>query len=134
VFSLAVLDLDRFKQYNDTLGHEAGDAVLKQIAVLLTEQLRSADSVFRYGGEEFACLLPMTGAEGARHAVERLCSSVLEVGTPHPGNPPFDRVTVSAGFASFDPAEPVSRDELFRMADAALYRAKREGRNRAIAA
>jgi two-component system chemotaxis response regulator CheY len=133
-FSLALIDLDRFKHYNDLLGHEAGDKALKAVASIISKELRSADSVFRYGGEEFACLFPMTGPEGAQVAVDRLRKKIYDAAIPHPGNPPYERVTISLGYAGFDPSNPIPRDELFRRADRALYTAKNQGRNRTAAA
>jgi diguanylate cyclase (GGDEF)-like protein len=117
---MALLDLDFFKQFNDLNGHPAGDSHLKEVAALWRERLRSADLVARYGGEEFAVLLTATDALQAREVIETLRDCV-----------PLDQ-TVSAGIAQWDGAE--SGLELFARADAALYEAKRSGRDRTVAA
>jgi diguanylate cyclase (GGDEF)-like protein len=117
---MALLDLDFFKQFNDLNGHPAGDSHLKEVAALWRERLRSADLVARYGGEEFAVLLTATDAFQAREVIETLRDCV-----------PLDQ-TVSAGIAQWDGAE--SGLELFARADAALYEAKRSGRDRTVAA
>jgi len=126
---LAIADIDRFKQYNDRFGHEAGDLALRAVAKVLDGSLRTSDSVFRYGGEEFACLMPMTDEEGVRTAVERLRVRVAGESIFNPCNPPHNLVTVSIGYACFDPREPGKRSELFRQADLAMYAAKQAGRN-----
>jgi diguanylate cyclase (GGDEF)-like protein len=114
----ALLDLDRFKEFNDLNGHAAGDMHLKEAASLWRTRLRSADLIARYGGEEFAVLLPGTDAPQAQKAIENLRASVPS------------RETVSAGIAQWDGAE--SGAELLSRADRALYQAKRNGRNRTI--
>ncbi len=117
---VALLDLDFFKQYNDLNGHPAGDTHLKEVASLWRSRLRSADLIARYGGEEFAVLLTATDAEQAAQVIETLRSCV-----------PRDE-TVSAGIAQWDGTE--SGAELLARADQALYRAKRAGRDQAVAA
>jgi len=131
LFTLAIADVDHFKDYNDQFGHDAGDKVLCEVASILVKTLRLADAVFRYGGEEFACLLPMAGRAGAGSATARLRKAVADAGIEHPGNAPFGVVTVSIGYASLEPGDPADKDELFRRADRALYQAKGAGRNRA---
>lgn len=128
--SVIMLDMDHFKQLNDTYGHQAGDAALKATALLLREQLRNVDMVFRYGGEEFVLVLSNTGpaataivAERIRAAIQNLCFLV--------GDRPV-RLSASLGYATFRWSE--SPDELLQRADQALYQAKREGRNRLCAA
>ena len=126
--SLLMLDLDEFKRVNDVHGHPAGDAVLKEMARVLKETLRTVDSVGRYGGEEFVIILPHTSPEEARATGERIrrkvASHVFWVG-PKPLN-----VTVSVGVASYPTSTVDSAESLLREADAALYRAKEAGRNR----
>jgi diguanylate cyclase (GGDEF)-like protein len=129
--SLLYFDIDRFKDINDTHGHEGGDFVLQQMARLASSSLRSIDTLGRYGGEEFVALLPETDAEAAWRAAERLRESVAAGAFPVGGGTEV-HVTVSIGVSSY-PADGVSRRMLLRSADAALYRAKRLGRNRACA-
>jgi diguanylate cyclase (GGDEF)-like protein len=117
---LALLDLDRFKAFNDHYGHQAGDELLALAATAWRPELRSTDTLARYGGEEFAVLLPHSDLEGARIVVERLLAVV-----------PLDQ-TASAGIALWDGLE--SSAELLARADAALYEAKRAGRARALLA
>ena len=118
-FSLVLVDLDRFKQINDTLGHDHGDEVLRRVARFLVEGVRREDVVARWGGEEFALLLPSTRASDALRLAERLRQALedLDLG-----------VTASFGVAEYLPGE--SEEALFRRADQALYRAKERGRNR----
>ncbi|MCC6177513.1 MAG: GGDEF domain-containing protein [Chloroflexi bacterium] len=129
--SLLMIDADRFKVVNDTYGHPGGDAVLKALADCLVRNFpRKSDLVARYGGEEFAAILPDTSAQNSRRLAERLVHSVRELQVPH-GNA-LIRVSISVGVAELGRGEPV-QDWLAR-ADQALYRAKAEGRNRAIEA
>ncbi|MBE3135512.1 MAG: diguanylate cyclase [Acidobacteria bacterium] len=130
MFSLAMIDIDFFKRYNDTFGHGAGDTVLRSIAQLLKHTARPSDLVFRYGGEEFVCLFPETDADGALAAAIRLHDAVATAGIPHPGNQPAGVVTVSVGLATFSPDPAHSAAALLRSADDALFSAKRGGRNR----
>ena len=130
LLSVIMLDMDHFKRLNDTYGHQAGDAALKATALLLKEQLRNIDMVFRFGGEEFALVLSNTGHEAAavvaeriRAAIENLCFLVGER-TVH--------LSASLGYATYQPGE--SPEELLQRADQALYQAKRDGRNRLCAA
>ncbi len=125
-FSLILIDLDKFKQINDTLGHDSGDLVLGWMGRLLTEHTRQADSAYRIGGEEFAVLCPSSEGEVAARAAERLVSIVAQA------KPPLSAeltVTMSAGYASC-PAIARTPDEIFQQADRALLRAKADGRNR----
>ena len=126
--TVAMIDLDRFKEVNDRHGHQSGDAVLKSLARLLRERLRSADSIGRYGGEEFLAILPDTDAEGARKVLEDIRRAFAAIEHESGGSGQAFRVTLSAGLA-------VCRDcpgatELTEAADRALYRAKENGRNR----
>ena len=122
-FTVLLADVDRFKQYNDTHGHLAGDAALVKIAEVFRQTTRAVDCVARYGGEEFVVLLPETAAEQAAETAERIRARVaaeaLAGGT----------ITLSVGIAAF-PAHGDSPESMIAAADRALYRAKREGRNR----
>src|SRR5262245_3369087 len=126
--SLLMIDIDRFKAVNDELGHPAGDYVLREVARILKAALGAVDSVGRYGGEEFACLLPQTSHEDALQTAERLRNAIAEhsfrVGNRECG------VTVSVGVASYPSPRVDSPGALVREADKALYRAKEMGRNR----
>ena len=123
-----MIDIDNFKQINDTHGHLVGDRVLKQLANLLKREQRSVDIVARYGGEEFVVLLPETTAAESRNFAERILRRVATHDFGEPAKPV--RVTISVGIASF-PDERVSDGEsLLRLADTHLYRAKSDGRNR----
>jgi diguanylate cyclase (GGDEF)-like protein len=121
--SLIMLDLDRFKHLNDSAGHDAGDAALRKLADCFRHELRGADSAARFGGDEFALILPQAQSDGAMFIAERLRVRIQEIVIPGFGN-----LTTSIGVASF-PLHGSTRTELFRAADAALYAAKREGRN-----
>ena len=124
--SLLMLDVDHFKAVNDHFGHQAGDVVLQRVAKRLDEASRAGDLPGRYGGEEFAVLLPDTDAEAAIMVAERLRSAVAE-DTEAPV------VTVSVGVATF-PNDAMDADGLVRAADAALYASKRGGRDRVTSA
>ncbi|MBM7060832.1 GGDEF domain-containing protein [Pseudomonas sp. UL073] len=124
--SLLMLDLDHFKQINDTHGHSVGDEALKAVAVALKSQLRNIDMVFRFGGEEFLILLSSTSREGAAMVGERLRHAVLSLQCAVQER--RLELSVSLGCATLLPGE--SADSLLRRADGALYVAKREGRNR----
>lgn len=122
--SLLMLDLDRFKQLNDSVGHDAGDDALRQLADCFRQELRGVDSAARFGGDEFALILPQAYSEGALVVAERLRGRIEQIQIPGFGN-----ITASIGIASF-PADAPARAELVSAADAALYTAKRTGRNR----
>ncbi|HWM09925.1 MAG TPA: response regulator [Solirubrobacteraceae bacterium] len=125
-YCVALFDIDDFKGVNDASGHVAGDSILRAVAQALERQIRTGDAVYRYGGEEFLVLLPEQTIDSALLAAERLRAAVEALALPHPGG---GVVTVSAGVAGT--AERGCRpDELFKLADEALYRAKDRGRNR----
>lgn len=131
--SLILLDVDHFKRYNDTFGHQGGDACLKTIASALTISChRSADHVARYGGEEFAAILPGTTANGALKLAERIRADVAALDLPHPGNDGVGRVSISLGVATMVPDRTHELNELVEAADRALYAAKGAGRNRSL--
>ena len=121
-----MIDIDFFKKVNDTYGHASGDAVLRTVASIIKEHLRESDIPSRYGGEEFAVLLPYTHIEEAKIVGERLRKAVET--TPIPIDKKNINVTISMGLAEFDVKE--SGEELFKRADSALYEAKEGGRNR----
>jgi diguanylate cyclase (GGDEF)-like protein len=123
--SVVLCDIDRFKQVNDTYGHERGDAVLRDVAYELRKSLRSFELVYRHGGEEFLVLMPGADLGEASEVAERLRANVAE------GRPGGLVLTMSAGVASGSGAE-LRYDELFRAADAALFEAKRSGRDRVV--
>ncbi|HUG52948.1 MAG TPA: GGDEF domain-containing protein, partial [Vicinamibacteria bacterium] len=126
-FSVLMIDVDHFKRINDDHGHQAGDAVLREVSHLLRDTLRTVDSVGRYGGEEFVALLPHTGAEEARQTADRLRQKV-QARTFTAGGREV-RVTVSVGVATSPMPGVDSAAALVREADKALYRAKGGGRN-----
>lgn len=121
--SLALLDVDRFKAYNDDYGHPAGDEVLRRVAAILRETTRSYDLVARYGGEEFALLLPATDRDGALVIAERCRRALQRAPWPQRG------ITASVGTATATSQHKMAAD-LLAAADDALYRSKQSGRNR----
>lgn len=121
-----MVDIDFFKKVNDTYGHASGDAVLRTVASIIKEHLRESDIPSRYGGEEFAVLLPYTHIEEAKIVGERLRKAVEM--TPIPIDKKNINVTISMGLAEFNPQE--TGEDLFKRADSALYEAKESGRNR----
>ena len=132
--SIMMLDVDRFKSYNDTYGHQKGDAVLQEVAKMLTNSMkRPADLVARWGGEEFVALLPTTSAEGAVKVAEQIRAKVEESKVPcFDGN--TASVTISIGLYSLVPTQNSSMNDFISKADTALYDAKKKGRNRVCSA
>ena len=120
--SVILLDIDHFKKFNDTYGHQTGDAVLKSVSDILRQSLRQTDTAGRYGGEEFLLILPNTDHAGTMELAERI-RHLMET-TPHTSA--GLKVTISAGVASRDDQKP---NELIQQADARMYEAKRNGRN-----
>jgi diguanylate cyclase (GGDEF)-like protein len=128
--ALIMADADGFKQYNDLYGHPAGDRCLRVIATALTGACRPSDTVGRYGGEEFAVLLPNTSIDAALTVAQRMLTRVRELNLEHTGNPQ-GFVSISLGVAAFIPSsQETTAEDLVEAADHALYRAKREGRDR----
>lgn len=126
--SLIMLDLDYFKEVNDTYGHRIGDIVLQKISALIMNQVRISDLVSRYGGEEFAIILPETDLKDAAVLAERIRSSVEQ--NEIRIDSAVIKVTISSGVATYLPVSKIStKSELLDAADAALYASKRSGRN-----
>jgi two-component system chemotaxis family response regulator WspR len=127
--SLIMIDVDKFKNYNDLLGHDAGDTILKLVAKTAVECIeRSTDLVARYGGEEFAIILPGTTIHGAETVGERVRASIEALNIEHPGSP-YGKLTVSVGVATMFPSAEHSPRDLIVAADEMLYSAKHDGRN-----
>ena len=127
--SVAMIDIDHFKGYNDHYGHGGGDECLRLVATSLAEGVRNTDYVARYGGEEFMVILPETELAGARIVAERVRAAVEALAEPHAAAP-RGIVTVSIGIAAVPPTLDHSAEDLVKIADGQLYEAKREGRNR----
>lgn len=126
--SLLMIDIDGFKAFNDALGHQAGDASLRDVASVIDDAVkRAGDIVARYGGEEFAVLLPDTDTPGAAALAERIRHAIEEKNIWHPARQ--RSLTVSVGVATTKGSEESEPSSLVRAADAALYRAKKDGRN-----
>jgi len=127
--SLALLDIDFFKRFNDSYGHKAGDRVLQLVAKALQDRLRQTDFIARFGGEEFVVLLPETSPEVAKEVLDDLRSHIRKLPFHFRGEPVF--VTFSAGVAGFEPDD--QSDSVFDRADRALYQAKNSGRDQICA-
>ncbi|KJS03928.1 MAG: hypothetical protein VR68_00060 [Peptococcaceae bacterium BRH_c4a] len=126
--SLAMIDIDNFKVINDTFGHQAGDAVLKEVAGIVTQSLRDSDCICRYGGEEFAVIMPETSKEKALEVMERVRSRVEMASVPRNETDHLN-ITISVGVASY-PQDCDSSETLISHSDTALYAAKRSGKNK----
>jgi len=124
IYSLIMLDVDLFKAYNDTYGHLAGDQVLRKIGECIVDSIRTVDTAFRYGGEEFTVILPESHLDDAYKVAERI-RQIIESKMSSSAMP----ITVSLGVATW-PSDGLMREEVIACADAALYRAKQTGRNR----
>lgn len=131
--SVILCDIDFFKPYNDTYGHQTGDECLKKVArTIQAAALRSGDIAARYGGEEFVLILPDTDLEGAKKVAERVRTSVEILEIPHQGSKVSPHVTLSLGAAAVIPNQNCSAHSLVDLADQALYEAKEGGRNQSI--
>ncbi|NVN91047.1 MAG: diguanylate cyclase [Desulfuromonadales bacterium] len=132
--ALFMVDIDHFKRYNDSYGHQDGDVCLRNVAALLKAQLgRPHDLVARYGGEEFACLLPGIDTEGALHKAQEMLQAIRRRCIPHASSETAPFVTISLGMAVIVPDHEQHPDQLVALADARLYQAKLQGRNRICA-
>jgi diguanylate cyclase (GGDEF)-like protein len=128
--AVVLLDIDHFKMFNDTAGHQAGDICLKRIAAIIRNQLReSTDDAFRFGGEEFLIVLRMTDLSSGIGIAERMRRAIEEATIPHPALPNGSIVTASFGVACAGISDDMRAAEIIARADAALYAAKRNGRN-----
>jgi diguanylate cyclase (GGDEF)-like protein len=130
--ALILCDVDCFKLFNDTYGHQAGDDCLRQVAKAITQAVRHTDIVARYGGEEFVVILPNTNAETAAQVAERIRLQVRTLEIPHAHNKAFQYVTLSCGVASTLINADFSAAALINTADQALYQAKEQGRDRVL--
>ena len=133
-YAVCVVDLDRFKKYNDRYGHAAGDVALRAVAAAIDGTLRSDDLIARYGGEEIVVLLANVDEESTVQGCERLRIAVGDLRLPHEALGPDAVITVSVGAAVFDPAAGELPASVFERADRALYQAKDGGRNRTVVA
>jgi diguanylate cyclase (GGDEF)-like protein/PAS domain S-box-containing protein len=128
-YCMAMLDVDRFKSYNDTYGHQAGDKVLQAVAAQLKDEARGGDALYRYGGEEFLCIFPEQSLATAAVAVERMRVGLERLAIPHAVNA-SGVLTISAGLAMLDPGHIRPANDVLKEADEVLYQAKQLGRNR----
>ncbi len=133
-YCLALCDVDMFKKYNDSYGHQAGDDVLRLVAATLSDLARDADQVYRYGGEEFLLVLPEQGEAGAAQALDRVRKGVEDLGIEHREGGPRGVLTLSVGISAFTPGRDVTSSALLTEADDALYEAKAAGRNTVVTA
>lgn len=130
MLTLLLLDLDRFKEYNDNYGHPQGDVVLEAVANCMRATLnRAGDLCFRIGGDEFACLFASSGEAESLALAEQVRACMQAQGIPHGANQPSGKVTLSIGAAFLPPASALDQKALYQLGDQALYRAKHGGRN-----
>jgi len=132
IFSLIMIDIDFFKNYNDAYGHQSGDLILQRIARSMVENTRTSDMVCRYGGEEFCVICPELNRNDAKKMAEKLRQIVEKLELPQIDTVPGGRLTISSGIASF-PEDGDTAYQLILNADKALYRAKATGRNKVCA-
>jgi len=129
-YAAAIIDLDCLGMFNEMNGQIAGDEALRVVAGTIGRQLRTGDRAYRYGGDEFVVLLPEQSSGSARIAVERIREAIDALRLPHPGNPPWNLMTISAGIATFGADTSSTYDALLGHAEAALRDAKAHGGNR----
>jgi diguanylate cyclase (GGDEF)-like protein len=127
-FSVAMIDIDNFKQYNDSQGHLNGDEALKLIAQTIIQNIRKSDTLARYGGDEFVMILPELDKHQSKSLAEKLCMVIGKTKVPRKKSTIKVNLTVSLGIATF-PDDGRSEDKLLKKADEALYQAKDLGRN-----
>ena len=132
-YAMAMCDVDFFKGYNDTDGHQAGDATLRAVAESLAKQTREGDGCYRYGGEEFLLVLLEQTLPAAGVAAERARRAVGNLALDYPATP-AGMVTISIGVAAFEPGDDVKPEDVLEQADVALYQAKATGRNKVVLA
>ncbi len=128
--SIVMVDVDHFKRFNDTYGHDVGDIVLRELGRFLQQQVRGYDIVCRYGGEEMTLILINTPISVAKQRAENICSGVRELSLKNQGET-LPSITISLGVACF-PLHGTTGEEIIQRADRALYRAKKTGRNRVV--
>jgi diguanylate cyclase (GGDEF)-like protein len=128
--AVMMLDIDHFKQFNDSFGHDGGDAVLRELGAYLTDQIRGSDVISRFGGEEFLLLLSPTTLEGARKRAEQIREGVKLLAVRH-ARKSLGTITISVGMAVF-PDHAAEPEALVKAADIALYQAKQAGRDRVV--
>jgi diguanylate cyclase len=126
--AMLMIDIDHFKRVNDTWGHPTGDIVLRHVAKTLQKSVRGGDHVARYGGEEFTVILPRTDSQAAVSVAENIRVGLTREPFLLELDPPMTPITISIGVACYDPGEPLT--EWVARTDAALYSAKKDGRNR----
>lgn len=126
-FSIIMFDIDHFKKVNDLYGHQCGDFILKSVSSRISASIRNIDFLFRYGGEEFCCMLPETNLAGAELVAERFRKAIMDMENNFNGS--VIRITISLGVAELR-NDTESPNAMMRQADEALYQAKRGGRNR----
>ncbi|MBN9389996.1 MAG: diguanylate cyclase [Chloroflexi bacterium] len=129
-YAAIMMDIDNFKQFNDTYGHQAGDEALKITAQQLLANIRKEDTAYRYGGEEFLIILPHQSGQKALRVAEKLRQIIERLQISHPQNLPSGILTISTGVAELTPNNPWTLEEWLDAADQALYQAKQTGRNR----
>ena len=130
--AVVFLDLDHFKRFNDSFGHDAGDLVLKEMADAFLKHFRSDDIICRYGGEEFAVILPESSAKDAMKRASALRAAVKKISLRNRGQV-LDPVTISVGIAAY-PEHGQTAEELLHIADQCLYQSKAQGRDRVTVA
>jgi diguanylate cyclase (GGDEF)-like protein len=130
--AVIMLDIDHFKRFNDTYGHDAGDVLLRELGIFLKKQIRGGDFACRYGGEEFALIFPEASLKDIRQRTEKLREDIKNISVQHNGRP-LESITLSLGVAIF-PDHGTTGNTLLQAADAALYEAKHNGRDRVVIA